>query len=62
MLSYIGYGMIGLGAILILIGVILMHRKAEAEISRSLTQSPMFVVGCVVGLIGFVIKIVDMFM
>lgn len=61
-MSYVGYILMGVSAILILIGAISVHRKGnvEAELSNSISQSWMFILGCAGFVIGLVIRVLTL--
>ena len=60
-MAYIGYGLMIIGALSAVIGSILIHRKGEAEVSRSLGSSPAFLFGIVALLIGVIVRIIATF-
>ena len=61
MLALMGYILIGGGALATIAGYVLIHRKAEAEISQSLGQSPLFIGGVFAMIAGLIMRIIATF-
>lgn len=61
MMTFITWGIIIIGAVLIVLSATLFRRKGEAEISESLTSIPAFKIGVIFVIVGFVGKIIEIF-
>lgn len=57
-LSILGYVFLVLGIVLIIVAAATYRRKGEAEISQSLIEVPIFRLGCVLVLLGLVVKLI----
>ena len=59
MLSLIYWILIIIGAILVLASALTFKRKGEAELSANVTETPLFKIGVVMIVLGFVLMLVS---